>query len=532
MTPTPPQRGTLHLQPRRTQFWRGAPTARAMAAALCMLGCQAASVAQTTPATSATPAAAGTRPSATPPQAWTEAEQNLRDFDFMVNKVTQNYAGWDHKVTDTNRAALADLTQRLRLRAGSNNPGDMEKLLGEWLAFFKDGHLRVSRNGAGGDAPPALSPMVDKVKDWREAAVRERLSQTGRARNPVEGIWRINDDRYRVAVMRGDAGSYQAVVLSTTANNWRPGQIKATLVREATGGFAVTYRMGDHAEQSLQAKLVANDALLSLSDSFGVWSREWPAARDADEAARLFPVEEMFLRRLSANTLWLRVPDFNDRRSAPLKALLADNAETLNTTHNLVLDLRKNGGGSDYVYAPLIALAYTRPMVSIGVELRASVDNITLRRDALDKVKDSAVTVAQIEAEIKLMEKNLGQYVQPGALPFEIRREKEVRAFPRRIAVLIDGAGSTGEQLLLDLRQSAKVTLMGQHNSAGVLDFANVVGLVTPSGRFGVQWATSRSLRLPNDPVDPDGIPPDVRIPAKVLDPVSYARQWLEKQPP
>jgi C-terminal processing protease CtpA/Prc len=243
-------------------------------------------------------------------------------------------------------------------------------------------------------------------------------------------------------------------------------------------------------------------------------------------------VEEMFLRRLSANTLWLRVPDFNDRRSAPLKALLADNAETLNTTHNLVLDLRKNGGGSDYVYAPLIALAYTRPMVSIGVELRASVDNITLRRDALDKVKDSAVTVAQIEAEIKLMEKNLGQYVQPGALPFEIRREKEVRAFPRRIAVLIDGAGSTGEQLLLDLRQSAKVTLMGQRNSAGVLDFANVVGLVTPSGRFGVQWATSRSLRLPNDPVDPDGIPPDVRIPAKVLDPVSYARQWLEKQPP
>jgi Peptidase family S41 len=496
-------------------------------------------------ATAALAATPPERSKATPP---TPAEINVQDFDFMVDKVTQNYAGWDHKVTDVNRADLSDLTQRLRARAASSSPAQMEALLGEWIAFFKDGHLRVNRNtDINGDAPNT-APNVERPQAWSDAAVLRRLSQLGRTRSPVEGIWRINDDRYRVAVLRDEpatkagagagAGAvsppqkFQAVVLGTTATNWRPGQIKASLVRQASGAFALVYRLGNHAELDLQGKLVANDALLSLDKGLGAWTREWPAARDPDEAARLFPVEELFLRRLSATTLWLRIPDFNDRRAATVKALLADNAEVLNTTPNLVLDLRNNGGGSDHVYAPLLPLAYTRPIYSIGIELRASADNIALRREVMERVKTSPQTVAQLEAEIHLMEKNVGRYVRPGALPFEITHLNEVRAFPKRMAVLIDGAGSTGEQLLLDLRQSAKVTLMGQRNSAGVLDFANVVGLVMPSGRFDVQWATSRSLRLPNDPVDPDGIAPDVRIPNSVQDPVTYARQWLEKQPP
>jgi C-terminal processing protease CtpA/Prc len=96
--------------------------------------------------------------------------------------------------------------------------------------------------------------------------------------------------------------------------------------------------------------------------------------------------------------------------------------------------------------------------------------------------------------------------------------------------VLIDGAASSAEQFLLLARQSHKVTLFGKRNSAGVLDFANVVGMPTPSGRYQVYWGTSRSLRVPDDPVDPDGITPDIRIPEKVDDPVAFAKAWLDRQ--
>jgi C-terminal processing protease CtpA/Prc len=178
-----------------------------------------------------------------------------------------------------------------------------------------------------------------------------------------------------------------------------------------------------------------------------------------------------------------------------------------------------------------VPLLYTRPIVTIGMELRASTDNIALRQEVADRIRAQAPdNAAQIEAQNRLMRERLGQYVMPDPRPFEIERHDAVLPSPRRVAVLIDGAASTGEQFLLLARQSRKGTLFGQRNSAGVLDFANVVGVPTPSGRYRLQWATSRSLRLPQDPVDPDGIPPDIRIPEGERDPVRYAAAWLERQ--
>src|SRR5271154_4594002 len=68
---------------------------------------------------------------------------NLADFDFMVQKITTNYAGWDTKVTDANRAELAALTARLRARAATARDDEMPALLGEWVGFFHDGHTGI-----------------------------------------------------------------------------------------------------------------------------------------------------------------------------------------------------------------------------------------------------------------------------------------------------------------------------------------------------------------------------------------------------
>lgn len=81
----------------------------------------------------------------------------------------------------------------------------------------------------------------------------------------------------------------------------------------------------------------------------------------------------------------------------------------------------------------------------------------------------------------------------------------------------------------MDARQSRKVVLMGQENSAGVIDYGQMMGMPAPSGRFELRWATTRSLRLPGDPVDPHGIAPDILIPMNVDDPVLYAAKQLAK---
>jgi hypothetical protein len=68
---------------------------------------------------------------------------------------------------------------------------------------------------------------------------------------------------------------------------------------------------------------------------------------------------------------------------------------------------------------------------------------------------------------------------------------------------------------------------MGQANSAGVIDYGEMMSAPAPSGRFQLAWATTRSLRLPHDPVDSNGIAPDVQIPANTDDPVAWVPAWL-----
>jgi C-terminal processing protease CtpA/Prc len=229
--------------------------------------------------------------------------------------------------------------------------------------------------------------------------------------------------------------------------------------------------------------------------------------------------------------LWLRIPDLDAGRAQPLRDILDANAEALAKAPNLVIDLRDNAGGSDFVYASLVPLLYRRPIYTIGVETRASADNVALRKVIADNLSAEAPDVArQLDQQNERMAATPGAFVAGSNQNFTVERFDRVLPFPQRVSVLIDNAASTGEQFLLEAHQSRKVTLFGKANSAGVLDFANVVGMPTPSGRHEVFRATSRSMRLPGDPVDPDGISPDIRIPADEPVPVAYAQRWLERQ--
>ena len=461
---------------------------------------------------------------------------NLRDFDFVVEKISANYAGWDTKVTTATRPELDALTARLRAKAAAAGDNEFAALIREWLHFFRDGHVQFGAEAPANTAgPAATSASVYPALDWSEAHVRATLTALAQDRDEVEGIWSIGDDRYRVGVLRsGNTGParnhFSAVVLSTKAKNWQPGQIKAEITRAADGTLAMLYRPGDHTETPVTASVIAAGTALMVPH-FGVWTRSLPEVSDPDLLARQFPADRLFFKRVSPQTVWLRIPDFNDDRAKPLKELLAQHQAEIDSTPNLIIDLRENGGGSDFVYEPILPLLYTRPIYSIGIELRASPDNMTLRLEMAERLKaDAPEASAGLAAQAKKMAPHFGGYFQPDEKPFSVTKFPKILPFPQRVAVLIDNASSTGEQFLLDARQSSKVTLFGRRNSHGVLDFANVVSMKLPSGRYGVAWATSRSLRLPDDPVDPDGIAPDVRIPESEIDPVLFAAKWLEKQ--
>lgn len=237
-------------------------------------------------------------------------------------------------------------------------------------------------------------------------------------------------------------------------------------------------------------------------------------------------------RILSPQTALLVVPTFSDRAGAALASLLKDHAQEIAQRPNLLVDVRGNGGGSDWTYAPLLALAAANIRHDFGAQLYATPANAAANRRACDMfAPQSQQCRDRLRGEADAMERAApGTFIpQPGAPGMEVVEPGEVAARPSRIAVLLDdGCGSSCEEFLLAMRQSFKVKLFGQ-SSAGSLDYSNLRPWVLPSGKRRLMYATSRSLRLPDFRVDVAGIPPDQVFP-KPLDDAGRERELAEVQ--
>jgi C-terminal processing protease CtpA/Prc len=101
---------------------------------------------------------------------------------------------------------------------------------------------------------------------------------------------------------------------------------------------------------------------------------------------------------------------------------------------------------------------------------------------------------------------------------------------PRRTVILTDkGVGSAAEGLLLLVRQSPRVILVGE-NTRGNIDYEQVSMVTLGCGDHAYLLGTplyTRTRRLPEGGLDVIGITPDVPIPDDLADPLAFAVRLL-----
>ena len=183
---------------------------------------------------------------------------------------------------------------------------------------------------------------------------------------------------------------------------------------------------------------------------------------------------------VDGNCFLIRIPSLQVRDGARQFIAKAVRQYKRSRRPYLIIDLRGNGGGADGVYHPLVALAFGNQ--EIAKAIGASVN----KPDSLAVLRE--------------------EYT---------RSFKTISAYPRRIAVIIDNqVASNAEDLVLTLQSvSDRVVLYGREPSLGCVDYVNPRPFAVPSLNMVVYIPTTRSGRLPEHPVDPEGIAPEVIIP-------------------
>jgi len=214
-------------------------------------------------------------------------------------------------------------------------------------------------------------------------------------------------------------------------------------------------------------------------------------------------------RILSTRTALLTVPSFDTVFKDKVAKLVKDHRSDILKHPNLIIDVRGNGGGSDYVYSPLLPFIRANQVRQFGVEFLATPENA---KSTDTTAKKAAATCPECAASIATMAKRLqdapsGTFISAG--PDENYDPRDVTRNPQRVAILIDRrCGSSCEQFALDARRHFKVKLFGRP-TFGSVDYSNLRPTDLPSGKRQIWRATSRSRRLPELPIDGIGVQPD-----------------------
>jgi hypothetical protein len=160
-------------------------------------------------------------------------------LDWAADFASRNYAGFADKVNAGTRAPYDSLLGALRADAArAATDVACDAVLRRWTAFFRDGHLTVTRQAP--QAAQAAASSDDEIRarfaSWDRAAIDEggvRARLTSGPRDAVEGIWESLDGRYRVAVLRDDAEgrAFTMAIVAADSVWWTPGQVKGRLTR-------------------------------------------------------------------------------------------------------------------------------------------------------------------------------------------------------------------------------------------------------------------------------------------------------------
>lgn len=445
------------------------------------------------------------------------------NFEFVYSKLKLNYAGWQDKTTHDPQT-FATFTEQHRAKATSeNNSNYCYKIIHDWLQYFQDGHTNLYNKASSLN----LEGKTNEEIRTHFATTENVMLTEQQAKNQIdplnilEGIWQ--NEAYTIAIIKNKNTNrdYIGVILKADSVFWMPGQVKIELQEKTSGKYDALFYMRDHSMQISSATIVGNELQFKNLNSF---TKIYPHVEAIKQAENLEAIStQTELQKIDANTFYLRLPTFNHLIKSKLDSILLVNHEWLVRTPNLIIDVRDNGGGSDVTYSDVIQYLYTHKIKMINNSILSTPDNVAKFNAILNDPQYPKHNKVYIRKLVTELEAKPNSFYRKKDNTITLKKKLEN---PKKILVLVNrGCASSCEEFVLTAAQSKKVTVMGD-NTMGVLDYGNVHTLELPYSDWGLQYATSRTNRLPDYPIDNIGIEPNVKIP-KDVNWIEFAMQYL-----
>ncbi len=446
------------------------------------------------------------------------------NYQWAKKTFEENDAGYqyiiDKKGASAYQAHNSDFLKRI-----NNAKSDTEcyQTIYEWLKFFRSGHFSISKiENKTQETPPIANEnaktelvKIDIEKFKKEAASKKETD--------IEGIWAV--EPYTIGIKKiGEV--YKGFIIESGAENWKPNELKLTFNADQTKG---TYYLRNKTGQEIHDMRLVGKNYLEINDfTLKRVSPKFEKEEGIETYYEAIMTQKPFLKELNKTTLLLRIPSFNGALKKDIDSVIAVNKSKIESTENLIIDIRYNGGGSDGSFSKIIPYLYTNPIRSVRTQLYSTKLNNQRMLDFYDNYQKYGMQADEREYLKKAydkLSKNLGKFVslQDDGKTVGITKMDKILPYPKNVGIIINnGNGSTAEEFLLAVKQSKKVKLFGT-TTAGVLDISNMYFVNSPCNEFKMGYALSKSFRIPDMAIDEKGIQPDYFIDKTIPD-----YQWID----
>lgn len=442
-------------------------------------------------------------------------------LDAVISGLEENYSLFKYKVNDSNREVYHAYKEVIRQQAMIvDDFEDCKYILNNYLKFFRDGHVWLNF--------PERGEKVYEQISVGEEMFKNMYLESEKQPEDILGIWESGS--YRVAIIEeedpsGKSRDYIGVILDSENSSWKPEEIKFTLKKVYGNDYKATFFMGDHSPKFVNAKQ-KNEGLLEF-EKLNDWNKVWPSAHSAHKKK----AEEMayvgfHFEIMEGGIPYFRFPDFDLSSIESLKNVLEEFHNQIIQAPYMVVDVRKNSGGYDSAYHPLMPYILTGPIEMPNVFHYMSAYNKTLMgvdvaEEDIDDLEDE-----EDKALYRLFYSSIDTLITFGDEYYTYSPDT-IYEQPNRIAVLTSKSTvSSGETFVLRSKKSPRVIVYGQ-NTAGIIDGFN--GSELELGCVTLRYPQSvRALDVDKNPIDPHGIAPDVFLEESV-DALEFAMQHMKQ---
>ncbi len=286
-------------------------------------------------------------------------------FKKLVTKIESEYPGFEEKTRD--KILYTSFKAKLTEQAANTEKANCFELLKNYTSFFRDGHIWINPattiNTKGATSTALIKIGVEKF--------RERLKK---GKDPIEGVWKNKFEwtggvNYEIGISKNNDGTYVGFVVSAKSNFWQPKETKFKLFPNGKFEFYAFDK-----KLKTGAYEIYDNSIIYFKEARAAFIKETPAAHLTEELTRK-KVGELYgfgIRQLSAKTTLITLPSFDYPFVKIIEDMVATNRSLIETSTNLIIDVRGNSGGTDNAYQMLLPYIMTNPIRNMGVEYLAT----------------------------------------------------------------------------------------------------------------------------------------------------------------